>query len=300
LQPNSIVFGTVAELGGLGALLLAGFVIAVAVAMWRVRRRGGEPPTPSIVAAVGVAAAALSYATTDWVWVGMPGVMAMGLLAVGVVLAASDRAGRLDRPRRRGRPVPTAWRLGVVGVAVIAAVLLGRQAIASALRHSATHNLVAHPAQAVDRADASIAVDPQAVDTYYVKAAALARQGKADQARAVLVDARKREPDNFVTWALLGDLDVRRADLAQAGAEYRQAARLNPLDAGSNAGIPTDPKAAVALVGPRPLSIGRRPNLIGYQIVKDTSPLELARALGAPGLRASDQVVVGLFGYGID
>ena len=121
---------------------------------------------------------------------------------------------------------------------------------------------------------------------------------QTDSAGATLASALRREPENFVTWALAGDLDVRRRDYAHAQAEYRRAAELDPLDAGIAAGFPKDPQAAAQLVGPRPTNVARRPNVVGYQIVKDTSPLQLARALGAPGLRASDEVVVGLFGYG--
>ena len=179
------------------------------------------------------------------------------------------------------------------------AVVLGRTAVADALRGTAAHSIVADPARAVDKANASLSVNPAAMQTYYVKAAALARLGRADEARATLLSALRREPENFVTWALAGDLDVRRRDYAHAQAEYRRAAELDPLDAGSAAGFPKDPQAAAQLVGPRPTNVARRPNVVGYQIIKDTSPLQLARALGAPGLRASDEVVVGLFGYGV-
>jgi hypothetical protein len=299
-QPNSIVFGTVAELGGTGGLLLAAFVAGTAVAAWRTRRGREATRSPSVVAAVGVAAASLSYATTDWIWVGLPGVMAIGLIAIGVLLAArGSRPRRHPRRKHRERSVQMAWRGGLLVVLAVAAVVLGRMAVADSLRDTAIHSLVAHPARAVDKANASLSVNPAAVQTYYVKAAALARLGRADEARAALMAALRREPDNFVTWALAGDLDVRRRAFAQAQTEYRRAAQLDPLDAGSAAGIPKDPQAAAQFVGPRPANVARRPNVVGYQIVKDTSPLELARALGAPGLRASDEVVVGLFGYGV-
>jgi cytochrome c-type biogenesis protein CcmH/NrfG len=48
----------------------------------------------------------------------------------------------------------------------------------------------------------------------------------------VLLDATRREPRNFVTWVLLGDLSTRRGDARAARTEYRRAARLNPRDAG--------------------------------------------------------------------
>jgi hypothetical protein len=297
--PNSIVVGTLAELGALGGALVVVFLGGTAVAMWRVRRRGGAPLEPSLVAAVGVAAAALSYAATEWTWVGLPGVMAIGLVAVGAVLGASDRADRVVRPRRRGESTPLAWRICVLVLAAGAAVLLARVAVAGALRESARRAVIADPAGAVDKANTSLSVDSTDVRTSYVKAAALARLGQADQARAALQSALRQEPDNYVTWAILGDLDVRRRDFASAQAEYRRAAELDPLDAGSAAGIPADPQSAARFGGPGPVDVAHRPNMYGFQIIKDTSPLELARALGAPGLKGADQVVVGLFGYGV-
>jgi tetratricopeptide (TPR) repeat protein len=181
----------------------------------------------------------------------------------------------------------------------LAAVLLGRAAIANALQGTATRSIVADPARALNKANASLKVDAVDVQSYYVKAAALARLGRADAARAALVSALDQEPDNHVTWAILGDLDVRRRAFAQASDEYRRAAELDPMDANSDAGIPGDPHAAAQFAGPGPVNVGHRPHMVNYEIIKDTSPLELARALGAPGLHKSDEVIVGLFGYGV-
>ena len=49
-------------------------------------------------------------------------------------------------------------------------------------------------------------------------------------ARATLLAATAREPHDFVTWGLLGDLAVRRGELGQARAAYGRASRLNPRD----------------------------------------------------------------------
>jgi cytochrome c-type biogenesis protein CcmH/NrfG len=46
----------------------------------------------------------------------------------------------------------------------------------------------------------------------------------------VLAVAARRDPGAYVTWALLGDLAVRRGDLRQARADYGRASRLNPFD----------------------------------------------------------------------
>ena len=49
---------------------------------------------------------------------------------------------------------------------------------------------------------------------------------------AALIEATRREPHDFVPWALLGDLATRRGEERQAQRYYRQALRLNPRNAG--------------------------------------------------------------------
>ncbi len=48
-----------------------------------------------------------------------------------------------------------------------------------------------------------------------------------------------------MTWGLLGDLAVRRGDLAQARRDYGQASELNPRDAGLQA-LARNPRTGVA------------------------------------------------------
>jgi len=299
--PNSMAFGTLAELGGVGGLLLATFVTGVGLAAWRVRRRAGGPLRSWAVAAVGVSAASLAFATSEWVFVALPGIMAIGLVAIGVVLAGCTEPSDPVAPIARVSTGPFTrwtWRGVLLVVFAGAAVVLGRIAVADTVRNLATDSIIDHPARAVARANTALSINRDAVWTYYVKAAGLARLGQANQAREALLAARRREPDNLVTWALLGDLDFRRGALGLARAEYRRARQLDPLDA-SLLTVPSDPGAAAALLAPRPSNVLARPGLIGFQILKDTPPLDLARALGAPGLRPSDLVVDGRFGYGV-
>ena len=70
------------------------------------------------------------------------------------------------------------------------------------------------------------------MDTYYVKAAAYARVDDYARARATLLEAARREPHDFVTWGLIGDLAVRRGELGQARRAYGRAAELNPQNQG--------------------------------------------------------------------
>jgi Flp pilus assembly protein TadD len=68
------------------------------------------------------------------------------------------------------------------------------------------------------------------MDTYYVRASAFARLNDYPKARATLLEATRKDPGEFVTWGLLGDLAVRRGELRQARSAYRRASSLNPRD----------------------------------------------------------------------
>jgi Flp pilus assembly protein TadD len=94
----------------------------------------------------------------------------------------------------------------------------------------ARDTLAGDPAEALRSADRALRLDPEVPGAYYVKAAALARFGEGDAARAVLREAAAKEPGEWVTWALLGDLAVRQGDIKGARAAYRRAQRINPRE----------------------------------------------------------------------
>jgi Flp pilus assembly protein TadD len=98
--------------------------------------------------------------------------------------------------------------------------------------------------RAIAKADDSLALDDEALATYYVKAAAYARLDDYGRARATLLEATRREPHDFVTWGLLGDLAVRRGEMAQARRAYGRASRLNPRSA-PLAALARDPRSAL-------------------------------------------------------
>ena len=100
------------------------------------------------------------------------------------------------------------------------------------------------PARAIAKADDSLALNDEALPTYYVKAAAYARLDDYRRARSTLLEATRREPHDFVAWGLLGDLAVRRGAIADARRAYRTAARLNPRDPGL-AALSKDPLSAL-------------------------------------------------------
>ena len=72
---------------------------------------------------------------------------------------------------------------------------------------------------ALREADRALRLDPEAMGAYYAKAAALARFNEAGAAKAALREAARREPGDYVTWALLGrSRGAHRATWARRGA----------------------------------------------------------------------------------
>jgi tetratricopeptide (TPR) repeat protein len=160
---------------------------------------------------------------------------------VAVPAAVPRPPGRL---RFATRPAVIAG-AGLAALAlVVAGGSLSRQGLADYFQHRAENALADDPLKAIREANRSLRLDSENPDTYYIKAAALARFDQADPAEATLKQALAKEPDNFVTWTLLGDLAVRRGRFAEAQRNYRRALALNPEDAGLKALAKNPRKAA--------------------------------------------------------
>jgi Flp pilus assembly protein TadD len=90
------------------------------------------------------------------------------------------------------------------------------------------------PQRQLDEARSAESLSPTAVEPLYLQASALETLGAEGDAREALREALEREPGNFVTLALLGDLEVRGSDVPDARRYYQAAHELNPLDTGLN------------------------------------------------------------------
>lgn len=250
-QPHSLPLQVLAELGIVGGLLFAAALVLIAAGTWRRIRDGGRAPL--VVAGLGVTTAWLVHTSVDWMHL-LPGLTGVALLGAAVLLRPAERSAdeqRAEPPRPiaawagRARLVPAV----LVGVAItIAALSLSRQGLSERYAERAQAALPDDPARALVEANRALRLDREAIGPYYTKAAALARFGEGNAARTVLLDATRREPRNFVTWTLLGDLSVRQGRLRAAQADYRRASRLNPRDPGL-AKLAADPRAGAARIG---------------------------------------------------
>jgi UDP-GlcNAc:undecaprenyl-phosphate GlcNAc-1-phosphate transferase len=250
-QPHSVELQVLSELGLVGGLLLAVLVAAVAFGGWRIARAGRADPRArtAAVATIGLCTAWLLHSSVDWIHL-LPGVTALAVAAAAVLLrdrstAGTHAAAATTAAVRRPRPAAA---LAVGVVLLIAGMSLTREVLADHFRASAQSALARDPVTALREVDRSLRLDAESVDSYHVKAAALARFGEAGPARAALLEATRRAPADFVTWALLGDLAVRTGDLSEAARDYGRASRLNPRDPGLRA-LSRDPAAAAGGAG---------------------------------------------------
>jgi UDP-GlcNAc:undecaprenyl-phosphate GlcNAc-1-phosphate transferase len=231
-QPHSIELQALAETGLIGAGLLLLAFGAIAIGAVRAGRSAHRSPLAHavVVAGVGGSTAWMVHTSVDWMHL-LPGVSAIAFCLMAALLRR-DAMG--DEPTRRieRRLRPTAFMAagGVAAVLVIAGASLTRQGLADHFRQRALDALPTNPAGALVQANRSLRLNGDAVRTYYVKAAAQARFNRGAAAEQTLLLAAGKEPSDFVTWTLLGDLAVRRGQVRQARAFYARASRLNPRD----------------------------------------------------------------------
>jgi hypothetical protein len=262
-QPHSLELQTLAELGLVGAVLLLVVAAGLAAGIRRQRRcaRASLPARGRLVAALGASTAWLTQTSVDWLHL-LPGVTATALCAMAVLVVRPREDGdALPRPRSPSPEAPsgtsprrpgaagvggraaTGALVGVVLVLVAAEASLSRQGLGDLYRLRAQRDIDTKPAVALREANRSLSFDADAVTSYYVKAAALARFDQALAARDALIAALRREPSNFVTWTLLGDIAVRRGRFGAAKTDYSRAHALNPRDPSLTA-LAADPRGA--------------------------------------------------------
>lgn len=227
-QAHSIELQTLGDTGAIGALALAAFLVAVFAGILRraraARRTGAE--TGLTVAATGVFVVWLAQTSVDWLHL-IPGLTGIALGGAAILLM---RPGPPPVGERRLFPLPVLGTAAALVLAVVAIVFIGRPTLAEHLRTEAQDEQRTRPLKALDAVDESLSLNPDAVQGYYIKAAALARLNAYRPAKSALKEAIGREPHNYVSWALLGDLATRRGEISDALRAYNRASRLNPRD----------------------------------------------------------------------
>ena len=224
--PHSLVFSVVAELGAVGVVLLLLFLGAVGVAVARAWRRAEAARRWFASALLAAAAVGLGQATVDWIWL-VPGVVGTCFLLAGLGVAALRPA----HPEP-GRRLAVGARVAAGGVLALLAVLIVTLYLGDVAIRQARATPAAEPTKRLDDAEQAEKLLPWSVVPLYLKAGAHEDLGDRPAARADLREALDMEPNSFVTYALLGDLEVRAGRERRARVLYRRALSLNPRDVG--------------------------------------------------------------------
>jgi O-Antigen ligase len=227
-QAHSIEMQALGDGGLVGAILIAAFLVAVFAGAWRRSRalRLGQPGIAVVAAALGTFTVWLGQTSVDWLHL-IPGLTGLALGAAAILLLPPEPEVECGPRLRR---IPVAATIAIVLAGIAAVVFIGRPTMALHLQTQAGEEVATQPLQALDKVGESLSLNPEAIQSYYVKAAALARLDAYLPARQALLEATDREPHNYVSWALLGDLATRRGDVPAAIRAYRRAASLNPRD----------------------------------------------------------------------
>ena len=224
-QAHSLEMQALGELGIPGALAVLGFVGCVFAGAARARRRPGMDGAVA-VAALGMFTVWIAQTSVDWIH-NLPGVTGMALVAAAVLLAPT-RAGA---PSERRRTRHAALAAAALVVIALAGVSVARQYGSDHYRDVARGEVRSAPERALENVRRSMDLGAAPIADYYIAAAAYARLGSYEDAKAALRDAAAREPANPVPPLLLGDLEMRRGSAGRALAAYRKSERLSPLDA---------------------------------------------------------------------
>jgi tetratricopeptide (TPR) repeat protein len=233
-DPHSLPFRLLAETGFVGLLLFVGVIVALAVGVVRSAKEAPPKDRRIIAGLAAGGAVVIGQSLTDWLWL-IPTVTGLGLLSLA--LAAVPRGRAEDRPaplklpwfRDRERLVARFGLAALLAGAAISVVFLylGDLYIRKA-RDEQGRSVSAQLSAAKTAAD----FNPVSVIPLYLQASALEAAGNREEAIAKLQDALEKEPDNFVTLTLLGDIEVRDSRFAPAADYYQRASDRNPLDVG--------------------------------------------------------------------
>jgi hypothetical protein len=222
---HSLYMQTFGELGIVGVLLLAAFLLAVLIGGARNALAAGGQERSLLAAALAGCVAFCFGATFDWLWQ-IPVLSIALLLLAGVLVSAGSRPGEEGEPA----PFALAQRLGVAAVAVVAIAAIALPlASTSLLRESEAEARSGDLDAALADARSAQNVMPGAMSPRLQRAVLLETLGDLDAAAAAAAEAADREPTNWRTWLVLSRLEARRGNTDAAVRDYRRARSLNPL-----------------------------------------------------------------------
>jgi len=220
---HSLYFETLAELGVIGLVLLAGFLLLVLAAALRfVARSRYEARTRAAALAAALFVFMVS-ASFDWIWQ-MPvlPVAFLSLAAAGLTARARRNAGASPRRKR-------AVRVGAVAIAFVCVLAIAVPlATASAVRQSQTAASGGETALAIADARSAARIEPGAASPQIQLALLFELQHNYGAGLAAARRATTNEPDNWSAWLITSRLEAEDGHPVAALAAFRRSRSLNP------------------------------------------------------------------------
>ena len=254
VDPHSLPVGVVSQTGVIGAALFFGFLLAAALAIWRVRRS----PNPL---RRGVAAAALIaflywfvHTSADWLftipavtgaafaWLGMAVALAAGPHSIrGVALAAespespdeedAEEAGEGGGPPPRQPRVPPRVAVGLVcALAVVMAAAISGPWLAASAVDEAAAVWRSDPADAYDLLDRARTLNALSDRPDLIAGVIASRLNDRERARAAFARAVERSPKGWYGHQQLGIEEALAGNRRSALWQLQRARELNPLE----------------------------------------------------------------------
>ncbi len=220
---HSLYMQTLGELGIVGIVLLAAFLLIVLLGGARATLRVSSEGRPQLAAALGGCVAFCFTAIFDWMWQVPVLPVATLLLASVLVSAAGQEAGE----RGPGLRLPLRAALVVVALAAIVATAIPL-ASTTLVRQSEADARDGDLASALDAAKSAQNVQPGAATPRLQQALVLEEQGNLVVAGKAARGATERESTNWRTWLILSRIEAERGMAVAAVRAYRRAKALNP------------------------------------------------------------------------
>jgi hypothetical protein len=216
---HSVYLESLAELGIIGLLLIAGAVVVAVVGAVRsaLDLRSGD-----VAAATAAGVAFFAAAAYDWVWqLAGIGIVGVGLLGVALGARPSTRARDWERFGAL-RPL-----LALVAVAAIVpqVVLL---AAGIHIRNSNAAIDAGDGARAKSEALAAKAVEPWDAATWLQLAFVERNFGQYNAASTAIRSAIRRSPRDYILWEEAAKIDTFRGDVDAVHRDLAEVRRLNP------------------------------------------------------------------------
>jgi len=216
---HSLYLETMAELGIVGLLLLAGAVLAAAVGAVRSALALGSA---EVAAAAAAGVAFFVAAAYDWVWQ-LAGIAVVGVGLLGLALGArpSARAGVWGR---------VALLRPLIALVAVAAIVPQVVVLAAGihLRNSQAAAAAGNGARAKSEALAAKAVEPWDSAPYLQLALVDEGLHQLDAAKAAIEAAIRRSPRDWRLWLAAIRIDGERGDLGAVRRDLAKVRELNP------------------------------------------------------------------------